>query len=139
VLMLGAGGGNGRAAAADPAPLSSADVRSVAQAFGAAYETEDPAALARLLTSDVQRLLPASAARGRSAVAAAYARQFAGQRTTSYDLIDLQAGGGRTGRASAGYRVGRDGARTLAGRIVFDVVRDGGRPRIALLAVTPAT
>ncbi len=49
-----------------------------------------------------------------------------------------QVSGGRAGRASADYRVDREGRAAIEGRIVLGVVRDRGQPRIALIAVTPA-
>ena len=67
-----------------------------------------------------------------------YERQFRSQDTRGYELEDLEATGGRAGRASGGYRVEREGRAAIAGKIVFGVVRDHGRPRIALIAVTPA-
>jgi serine/threonine-protein kinase len=136
-LMLSSGGG-GNAAAAAARPLAPGEVRAVAAAFAEAYETEDGAALRRLVTSDVQRVLPTGAPlRGRDAVVAAYEAQFRENATQSYDLQNLVATGGRAGRASAGYRVRRAGGASLAGSIVLGIVRDRGRTRIALIAVTP--
>ena len=67
-----------------------------------------------------------------------YERQFRSQDTRGYELEDLEASGGRVGRASGSYRVDREGRDAIEGRIVFGVVRDRGEPRIALIAVTPA-
>ena len=47
------------------------------------------------------------------------------------------AKGGRVGRASGAYRVQRKGGKAIEGQIVLGVVRDRGRPRIGLIAVTP--
>jgi ketosteroid isomerase-like protein len=137
VLMLASGGGR-EAAAAPSTPLAAGDVRAVADAFAQAYETEDGAALRRLLTSDVQRVLPDGDVHGRAAVAAQYEAQFRDNATQSYDLEDVVVSGGRTGRASAAYRVRRAGGPSLRGRIVLGIVRDRGASRIALIAVTPS-
>lgn len=126
------------AAAVQSAPLAEGEVRAAAEAFAQAYETEDGAALRGLLTSDVQRVLPTGTVRGRDAVAAEYESQFRANATQGYELEDLEVRGGRAGRASAGYRVRRQGSPSLTGRIVLGVVRDGGRTRIALIALTPS-
>jgi serine/threonine protein kinase len=117
-------------------PLSRNEVRSAAQAFAAAYEDEDPAALRRALTRDVLRVLPSGVARGRETVVAQYDRQFDGK-VRGYDLSSLKVTGGTAGRASGDYRVDRDGEDPIQGHIVFGVVRDRGEPRIALIAATP--
>jgi ketosteroid isomerase-like protein len=136
-LMLADGGGRD-AAAAESRPLEDGEVRAVASAFAAAYETEDGHALRRLLTTDVQRMLPTGAPlRGRGAVAGAYESQFRENATQSYELENVTARGGRTGRASADYRVRRAGESSIEGRIVLGVVRDRGATRIALITVTP--
>jgi ketosteroid isomerase-like protein len=137
-LMVTSDGSSGDAAAAAARPLASGEVRAVAEAFAEAYETEDTAALRQLVTSDVERVLPTGAPlHGRDVVVAAYAQQFRDNATQSYDLEDLSAGGGRAGRATADYRVRRAGGDSLAGSIVLGVVRDRGRSRIALIAITP--
>ena len=125
------------AAAAQVAPLAEGEVRAAAEAFAQAYETEDGRELRRLLTSNVQRVLPTGVVRGRDAVATEYESQFRTNATRSYELEDLTVSGGRAGRASGGYRVRRDGRPSITGRIVLGVVRDRGRTRIALIAVTP--
>jgi len=133
-----AGGGAG--GAGDPsAPLSEDDVRGAAEDFAEAYEAEDGAALGRLLTRGVERVLPAGVARGRARVVGEYERQFRANATQRYELDDLEATGGRAGRASGRYRVVREGGDAIEGRIVLGVVRDRGRPRVALIAVTPDT
>lgn len=138
VLMLGSGNGGGSAAVADARPLAAGEVRAVAQTFAAAYETEDGPGLRRLLTSDVERVLPqGGAVRGRGAVVREYEAQFRDNATQSYELQNLGISGGRTGRVSARYRVRRAGGSSIAGRIVLGIVRDRGRSRIALIAVTP--
>jgi serine/threonine-protein kinase len=137
VVMLGSDGG-GNAAAAAARPLAAGEVRAVAEAFADAYESEDVRALRRLLTRDVERVLPAGApVRGREAVVGAYAAQFRDNATQSYDLDGLTTTGGRAGRASSSYRVRRAGGASIEGAIVLGVVRDRGITRIALIAVTP--
>jgi len=135
-LMLG-GDGEGDIAAAQARPLSEDEVRAAADAFAQAYETEDARTLRRLLTADVQRVLPAGSVRGRDAVTAEYASQFRANATESYELEDLAARGGRAGRASGAYRVRRAQGASITGKIVLVVVRERGRTRIALIAVTP--
>jgi serine/threonine protein kinase len=135
---LALGGGDGAGAGNSTAPLSDTDVRDVAQDFAQAYEAEDGAALRRTLTPGVQRVLPSGVARGRASVVNEYERQFRSQDTRGYELEDLQATGGKVGRASGSYRVDREGRDAIKGRIVFGVVRDHGEPRIALISVTPA-
>jgi hypothetical protein len=129
--------GDGVGAGNPNAPLSENDVRDVAQDFAQAYEAEDGAALRRTLTPGVKRVLPTGVARGRATVVNEYERQFRSQDTTGYELEDLEATGGRAGRASGRYRVERKDRSAIEGRIVFGVVRDHGRARIALIAVTP--
>ena len=129
--------GDGAGPGGSTAPLSESDVRDVAQDFAQAYEAEDGAALRRVLTPGVQRVLPGGVARGRAVVVNEYERQFRSQDTRGYELEDLEAEGGRVGRASGAYRVSRGAGEPIEGRIVFGVVRDRGRPRIALIAVTP--
>jgi hypothetical protein len=135
---LGFAGGGGAGAGSSTAPLSDGDVRDLAEDFAQAYEAEDGAALRRVLTPGVQRVLPSGVARGRSRVVNEYERQFRGQDTRGYELQDLDVQGGRVGRASGSYRVSREGKDAIEGRIVFGVVRDRGQPRIALIAVTPS-
>ena len=136
VALIGNPGGSGGAARAG-APLSTDDVSNVAQDFAQAYEAEDGRALRRVLTSDVQRVLPSGVARGRARVVREYESQFRAQDTQGYTLDHLAATGGRAGRASATYKVDRKDKQPIEGRIVFGVVRDRGEPRIALIAVTP--
>ena len=118
--------------------VSEDEVTDVVQAFARAYEDEDGQALGQLLTRDAQRFLPSGAARGRTAIVREYQRQFRGNRTESYELDDLSARAGRAGRARGRYRVTLADEPAIEGRIVFGVVRDRGRPRIALIAITPS-
>ena len=137
LLMLGSADDD-NAAVAQTRPLAEAEVRAATAAFADAYETEDGAALGRLLTADVKRVLPGGIVRGRRDVVAEYERQFRDNATQSYEIENLDARGGKVGRASGDYRVRRALGASLEGRIVLGVVRDRGRIRLALIAVTPA-
>jgi len=121
----------------DSVALSADEVRAAAQDFADAYEHEDGRALRGVLSSDVQRVLPAGVARGRTAVVKEYERQFRANATQTYELEQLDAEGGTAGRATARYRVTRQAGAALVGKLVLGVVRDHGRARIALIAVTP--
>jgi serine/threonine-protein kinase len=134
-LALGAVLGPG-APAQKTGPLSEDEVRSVAQDFASAYASEDAGALRRTLSRNVLRVLPAGVARGRSQVVAQYARQFDGK-VRGYTFGDLQITGGSAGRASGTYRVDRADGSPIRGRIALGVVREGGEPRIRLIAATP--
>jgi serine/threonine-protein kinase len=127
---------DGPGSAQPSGPLSRNEVRAAAEAFAAAYAAEDPGALRRLLTRDVERVLPSGVARGRDAVVRQYERQFDG-RVLGYDLQGLDVAGGARGRATGDYRVTRRGRPAIEGRIVLTVVRDRGEPRIAAIAATP--
>ena len=124
-------------ATAQTRPLAEGEVRAVAEAFADAYETEDGRALGRLLTSDVRRVLPDGTVRGRRNVVTQYETQFRENATQSYELEDLEVTGGAAGRASGNYRVRRAAGSSIEGTIVLGVVRDKGRTRVALIAVTP--
>jgi ketosteroid isomerase-like protein len=119
-------------------PVSSAEVKRLANSFAAAYKKEDDARLERLLTSDAQRVTPRDRQKGRSAVVAEYRRQFNGNRTTDFQLENLQAAGGRTGRATARYTASYAGATSATGTMTWIVIRDRGRPRIILIKTEPA-
>jgi ketosteroid isomerase-like protein len=135
-LIAGQVFGGPSGSAARTGPLSEDEVRTTAQAFADAYAAEDPAALRATLSRDVVRMLPGGRSQGRDQVVNQYTRQFDGK-VRGYDLNDLTVTGGRAGRASGTYRVGRDGAGAYEGRIVFGVVRERGEPRIKLIAATP--
>jgi hypothetical protein len=119
-------------------PVSSADVKRLANAFAASYADEDQARLSRLLTSDAQRVTPQDRQRGRTNVVAEYKRQFDGNRTTDFKLDGLEAHGGRTGRATAHYTATYAGASPSTGTMTWIVVSDRGRPRIALIKTQPS-
>jgi serine/threonine-protein kinase len=117
--------------------VSEAEVSRLANSFAAAYADEDSARLSRLLTSDAQRVSPTNRQRGRREVVDVYRNQFASNRTTGFELTDLQAEGGPVGRATARYRAGYDGEPGASGTMTWDVIRERGRPRISLLVVRP--
>jgi ketosteroid isomerase-like protein len=124
--------------AARTGPLSEDEVRDAAEAFADAYAAEDPVALGRSVTRDVVRVLPAGRTQGRDQIVDEYRSQFDGK-VRDYELEDLDVRGGRAGRASGTYRVEREDDDPIEGRIVFGVVREKGRPRIELIAATPAS
>lgn len=121
----------------DPGPLSEGEVRTAAERFAEAYAQEDPAALSRALTTDVKRVTPGDEQIGRAAVLAEYRRQFAGTDVRGYRFEDLEAEGGRAGRAAGRYVVTRADGDPIQGDIVLGVRRDRGRARIALIAAEP--
>jgi ketosteroid isomerase-like protein len=129
--------GGGSDALPPGAPVSQAEVTRLAHSFAAAYADEDAARISRLLTSDAQRVSPANRQSGRAAVVAAYKSQFAGQTTTGFDLTDLKASGGPAGRATARYRARYAGAGDTTGVMTWDVIRERGKPRIALIVARP--
>ena len=109
----------------------------LANAFAAAYKTENATRLERLLTSDAQRVTPRDRQNGRAAVVAEYRRQFNGNRTTGFQLENLKAAGGPTGRASAHYTATYAGATSATGTMTWVVINDRGRPRIILIKTEP--
>ena len=119
------------------APLTEGDVRSAVDAFAGAVAREDSVNLLRVLSPGVQRVFPSDVQRGRGAVMSAYRGQFRASAITGYDIGELQVQGGRVGRASGRYTLERAGRRPVTGRIVLDVVRVRGTPRIGLIAATP--
>jgi protein kinase-like protein len=118
-------------------PLSRTEVRGAVEGFAEAYAKEDDNALAHVLTRNVGRVTPSDSQRGRGPVLKEYRRQFAANKTTNYELQELQVRPGAIGRAEGRYVVSRSGGGPIAGRIVFGLRRDHGRPRIALIAATP--
>jgi len=143
VVLAGAGAAVGvltnarHGSGAVSAYLTEDEVRSVAQDFAAAYGAEDAAALRSTLARNVQRVAPDGAQRGRQSVLAVYRRQFAGSDVTSYELHDLQTMPGAAGRSAGTYAVRRSGRDDILGHVAFGVVREAGRPRIALIATQP--
>jgi hypothetical protein len=118
-------------------PLSANEVRDVAQSFAAAYTDEDDAALRRLLTPAVRRFGTADVQRGRAAVVGEYHRQFAASDVQRYALEDVEASGGRVGRATGRYVVTRRGAPPITGKLTLAVIRRDGKAAIDLIATEP--
>jgi serine/threonine-protein kinase len=113
------------------------DVAHLARSFARAYATEDAPRMARLLTSDAQRVTPSDRERGRSAVVGSYQGQFARNRTTGFTLSGVDASGGPIGRATAHYRATYRGAPASTGKITFDAILERGHPRIELIVARP--
>ena len=135
IAIAGAGG-----TAPPPAieAVTDSEVREAVSAFATAYSAEDARALAQLLTSDVTRVLPAESQRGRDDVVSAYASQFEDMSVSAYEVSDLSIQAGDYGRAAGTYEVRRTGARSFGGRFVLGIVKERGRVRIRLIALTPA-
>ncbi len=110
------------------------------QDFAAAYAEEDAAALGRLLTRDVERVVPGARQRGpRRGRWRPTRRQFADSETRSFELQDLATSGGAAGRASGRYVATYAGEPDVTGTITFGVLRDRGEPRIALISARQDT
>jgi len=118
-------------------PLTKGEVRGAVNSFARAYASEDNDAMADVLTTDAARVTPGDSERGRRAVLREYRRQFGSNRTTGYEVHDLDLRGGKVGRAAGSYVATRSGAGPITGRISFGVRRDHGHARIGLIAVTP--
>ena len=138
LAIAGAGG-------ADPPPaveaVTDSEVHAAVEAFASAYSAEDAAALGRLLTDDVSRILPGEAQAGRADVVAVYEQQFGDLDVLAYEVGDVEVIAGDSGRGSGDYLVRhetRKGERSFGGRFVFGVVKERGRVRIRLIAATPA-
>ena len=137
-----AGGGDGTDPTLQPgAPVSDGEVEELVSGFSDAYAKEDAAALTRLLTRDAERVVPGARQEGRTEVIRSYRRQFADSDTRSFEVQDLAATGGATGRASGRYVATYGGEPDVTGTITFGVLRDRGTPRIAMILAhqdTPA-
>ena len=120
-------------------PVSSGDVERMAKSFASAYGDEDAARISRLLTADAQRTSPGDSQVGRRNVVAAYESQFAARKITGFDVDDLQAEGGASGRATARYTVTYKDGKPTKGEMTWVVLSDKGRPRIALIAFRPSS
>jgi serine/threonine-protein kinase len=129
-----AGPGDGDPGSAPGAAVDDGEVEALARDFAAAYGEEDADALGRLLTRDAERVVPGARQEGRAAVLKAYRRQFADSETRSFELRDLAATGGPAGRATAHFVATYSGDPDVTGAIVFNVLRDRGTPRIALIS-----
>ena len=116
------------------ASVSEGEVEALASDFAAAYGEEDGAALGQLLTRDAERVVPGARQDGRAAVVKAYRRQFEDSETRSFELRELVATGGATGRATARFVATYAGEPDVTGTIVLGVLRDRGTPRIALIS-----
>jgi len=132
--ILGGPGGGADPARMPGAPVDEGEVEALANEFAAAYGEEDAAGLGRLLTRDAERVVPGARQEGRAAVMKAYRRQCADSETRSFELRDLAAAGGATGRAMARFVATYAGEPDVTGAIVFNVLRDRGTPRIALIS-----
>jgi ketosteroid isomerase-like protein len=117
--------------------VSADDVARLARSFARAYATEDATRMARLLTSDAQRVTPSDRERGRADVVASYQGQFARNETTGFTLSGLDASGGPAARATARYRATYRGAPPSTGTIAFDAILERGHPRIELIVAKP--
>jgi ketosteroid isomerase-like protein len=117
--------------------VSASEVRRLANSFASAYADEDEQRISRLLTSDAQRVSPSDRQSGRKAVVAAYHFQFARNQTSGFELADLEAEGGASGRATARYTASYKGRRPTTGTMTWTVIRERGRPRITLIAAEP--
>ena len=131
-LLAGSDGGGERSQPG--APVDEGEVEALAQEFATAYGNEDGAELGRLLARDAERVVPGARQEGRAAVLQAYRNQFEDSETRSFELRDLAATGGATGRASARFVATYAGEPDVTGSIVFGVLRDRGTPRIALIS-----
>ncbi len=123
-----------------PAPggaVSTSDVKRLANAFAAAYAQEDDVRIARLLTSDAQRVTPQNRQSGRAQVVSAYRNQFAANQTAGFELSALEASGGPVGRAQAHYKISYGSGETTTGTMTWDVISERGHPRISLIAARP--
>jgi serine/threonine-protein kinase len=132
--ILGGPGGGVDPARMPGAPVDEGEVEALANEFAAAYGEEDAATIGRLLTRDAERVVPGARQEGRAAVMKAYRRQFEDSETRSFELRDLAAAGGPTGRAMARFVATYAGEPDVTGAIVFNVLRDRGTPRIALIS-----
>jgi serine/threonine-protein kinase len=132
-ILANAGSGPRRVSAY----LTADEVRGVAQDFADAYGSEDAEALRSTLARHVQRVAPDGAQTGRQDVLGVYRRQFAGADVDAYDLGDLGVVPGAAGRAAGSNTVRRSGRDNINGRVAFGVVREGGKPRIAMIATQP--
>jgi len=128
---------NPGAASSTTAQLTEGDVRGAVDGFAGAIASEDEAALSRVLTRDVQRVFPGDSQRGRADVLTTYENQFRTNQISGYKITNVDASGGRAGRASGTYELRRAGRNTAGGRIVLGVRRERGKPKIALIAATP--
>jgi ketosteroid isomerase-like protein len=117
--------------------VTDSEVRDAVTVFADAYGSEDPKALAQLLTADVTRVLPSESQSGRDDFVAAYASQFDGMAVSAYEVSDLDIDAGDSGRAAGIYEVRRRNEHSFGGRFVLGVVKERGHVRVRLIALTP--
>jgi serine/threonine-protein kinase len=130
---LGLGGGGTDPATLPGAPVAKGEVEQLVAEFSDAYAREDAGQLTRLLTRDAERVVPGARQTGRADVIRAYKAQFADSDTRSFEVKDLEAAGGNTGRATGRYVATYGGDPDVTGTITFSVLRDRGTPRIAMI------
>jgi ketosteroid isomerase-like protein len=116
------------------APVSDGEVERLVSDFADAYGKEDAAALGRLLARDAERVVPGARQEGRQEVVRSYKRQFADSDMRSFEVEDLSASGGATGRATGRFVATYRDEPDVTGTITFGVLRDRGTPRIALIS-----
>jgi hypothetical protein len=134
VVQLAGAGGDVDPRKLPGAPVADGEVEGLVHDFADAYDKEDAAALGRLLTRDAERVVPGARQEGRAEVITAYKRQFGDSETRSFEIHDLSATGGATGRASGRYIATYGDEPDVTGTITFGVLRDRGTPRIALIS-----
>jgi hypothetical protein len=134
VVQLAGAGGDVDPAKLPGAPVADGEVEGLVHDFAAAYGKEDAAALGRLLTRDAERVVPGARQQGRAQVIGAYKRQFGDSATRRFEVRDLSASGGATGRASGRYVATYADEPDVTGTITFNILRDRGTPRIALIS-----
>jgi ketosteroid isomerase-like protein len=134
VVQLAGAGGDVDPRKLPGAPVADGEVEGLVHDFADAYRKEDAAALGRLLTRDAERVVPGARQEGRAEVITAYKRQFGDSETRSFEVHDLSATGGATGRASGRYVATYGDEPDVTGTLTFGVLRDRGTPRIALIS-----
>jgi serine/threonine protein kinase/ketosteroid isomerase-like protein len=134
VAQLAGAGGDVDPRKLPGAPVADGEVEGLVHDFADAYRKEDAAALGRLLTRDAERVVPGARQEGRAEVITAYKRQFGDSETRSFEIQDLSATGGATGRASGRFVATYRGEPDVTGTMTFGVLRDRGTPRIALIS-----
>ena len=111
--------------------MSEAEVERLANSFAAAYADEDSARISRLLTSDAQRVSPTDRQRGR---ARGRRRLPEPVRRQAHDGVRARRTRGRGRRRRARDRaLPRATPRATPGTMTWNVIREKGRPRIAMI------
>ena len=109
----------------------------LANSFASAYADEDSARISRLLTSDAQRVSPTNRQRGRARGRRRLPEPVRRQAHDGVRAVELEAESGAVGRATARYRASYAGEPDTVGRMTWDVIREKGRPRIAMILARP--